>query len=414
MINFPKNLFCLCALAVSAVSCADKERSPYTMHPFVEGAAWDTSYAENRVLSSYESSRYGSIAIMGEGLETIRLANYLSVFDEYDNVDASSGPDGIPDFAGERFDVLIDHSNAPYSMYPDAGNTLFLRELLIRNAVSMMDGKCFANAYDKTGSEQKDPAKALVFSSVSYCPEIISDMDTLLALHGISVPAVYPPLSSVRSVLEDFKDISGVGVMAGIDVAASGIYGELFRDLSYRAGYAAPVPNVIFSPGDGTPADKIRNFIRMYIDAGYSEPLNAIIIDDILLAGSIDSMYVALKDMTAEKSEEGALYESVIADGFRFIDPAECTARELFKELRARNDMALRISYPKFSFYVSVFSPEFIMQSGVDSIGGALKFARAYDAGQNTVKIVRMTRRHIGSRERAVLDSLAPDIELDF
>lgn len=415
MIELLKKLSWLCAVAFPLISCSDREKQDYSMHPFVERAAYDTSCVENRILSSYDSSnRDGSIAIVGEGLEAVRLAECFAVFDACDNIDASSGPDGIPDFAGEFFDVLMDYSNAPYRGYVEAGNELFLRELLIRNAVAMLDGACYANAYDKVRSERKHPAKALVVSSVSYSPEIMSDLDTLFSETGLEIPVMFPPLSSVRTVMNTFKSISGVGVMAGLDVAASGIYGELFRDLSYKAGYSVPVHNVIFSPEGETPEEKVRNFIKMYINSGYTEPLNAIIVDDMLLAGSIDSMYVALDKMMSEKSEEGALYESVVSDGFMFIDPARCVASELFRELRRENNMALRINYPKFEFFISVFSPDFLMQGGQDEVSDTLKYSRAYDAGANTVKIVRLSRRHVGKAERAVLDSLAPNIDFNF
>ena len=98
------------------------------MHPFVERAAYDTACVENRILSSYDSSnRDGSIAIVGEGLEAVRLAECFAVFDACDNIDASSGPDGIPDFAGEFFDVLMDYSNAPYRGYVEAGKSANIR-----------------------------------------------------------------------------------------------------------------------------------------------------------------------------------------------------------------------------------------------------------------------------------------------
>lgn len=406
---------CLFFAAVSVAACSRGEQQKYAMHPFVERAANDTSCVENRILSSYsDDNRDGSIAIIGEGADVIRIADYFSVYDSYDNINAAHVPDGIPDFAGEVFDVLIDDANGPYGGYAKADNSLFLRELIIRNAVAMLDGKCYANAYDKSCSAVKAPAKALVIPSVSYSPEVISDLDTLLNGAGVRIPVVYPPLSSVRTVFDMFKDISGIGVMAGLEVAASGVYGELFRDISALSGYRSQVHNVIYSPQGLTPGEKVRNFIQMYINSGYTQPLNAVIIDDLMLARDIDSMYAALDSIVTEKSEEAALYESVIAEGFRFIDPAECMASELFRQMRDANDMALRISYPKCNFFITVFSPEFMIESGKDSIGDALKYARAYDAGQNTVKIVHMTRRHVNSRELAELDSIAPNLHVNF
>ena len=408
-------MLCVAAAAFSLTSCADASRQKHDIHPFVQKLMTDTSCVEYKILQGYsEKDRMGSIAIVGEYLEAIRLADFFAVSDDFDNIDASFRADGIPDFAGERFEVLLDDANKPYKGYVDAGNNLFLRELMIRNAVSMLDSTCYGNAYDAVSSDAKNPAKALVFSSVSYSPEIIADMDTLLKSKGINIPVMYLPVSSVRHVFDSIKDISSVGVIADLDVAASGVYGELFRNFSMKSGYLAPVRNVIFSPeGDG-PADKLKEFIRMYADAGYREPLDAIIIDDVLLASGIDTMYSALREMISANSEEGALYASVIAPDFRFIDPAKCVADDLFRELRSDNSMALRIAYPQFEFFLTVFSPEFMMQNGSSDVSDKIKYGRAYDSGDNTVKMVRLSRRHVGKDEMAVLDSLAPNIKINF
>lgn len=411
--------YSLATLAVLAsVSCGHKVQDNQIQHPFVERIVADTSSLGNKILSEAADStdRYGSIAIIGEDFKVLRLADRLAVFDYYDNIDANAAPDSIPDFSGEVFEVLMDYANSPYEGYIDASNSMFLREINIRNTIQMLSDRCYANAYDEERLDSKMKAKAVILASTAYTPEVLHDIDFLFRTFGVDIPVFSLQESAVRDVFSSCKNITGVGVMADIAVAASGTYGELFRNMSSSSGYLSAVHNVIFSPEGTCASERLRNFIDMYIGAGYREQLNAIIVDDLFLASDIDSMYVALDEMVSEESERGLLYKSVIADNFRFVDPAYSVSKDLFIRLREENMLALRIDYPAYDYFVTVPSPDFIVNENEerDSFEDEFKYNRAYNSLNETYKLVRLSHRHIRNKNVSVFDSIAPNLKMNF
>lgn len=409
-------LLIVLAAAAAACACSGRQGAGPVLHPYLNKVFSDTSCFGNRTLRGYVPDRMNTVAIIGEDVSVLKMADCFASYDCYDNITGERGADGIPDLSGEVFDIFVDDANSPYDGYVKAGNQLFLREVMMRNTIIALSPVCYANGYDTDFSEPKQPSKAIVLPSVRYASSARADVDTMLRHFGTGVPVFTLAESAVAEVFEAFKSISCVGVMADLDVAASGVYGGLFGKMSARAGYMGTVDNVIFSPSGSTPGERVRNFVKMYISTGMREPLNAVIVDDPELMFRSDEMYAALDSMVTEMSEEGRLYDMVIADNFRFINPVECVAADIFRSLRASGSMALRIAYPDFRLYVTIPEPSYV-SGDVDGravMDSVFKYNRAYNSDIETFKAVRMSRHHLSQRDRVLMDSLAKDINVVF
>jgi len=130
----------------------------------------------------------GSIAVIGDPKRCILLSDKLLNADYFDNVTGSYGSDGLPDFAGETVQSIMDYANAPYEGYIAASDTTFLKELNVRNALDAIYSKCSIGPNDREHSMSKNPAKMIIFVS-SYVKEYgLSDIEQLFSSVGIDIP----------------------------------------------------------------------------------------------------------------------------------------------------------------------------------------------------------------------------------
>lgn len=401
------------ALLLGLSSCTEQASVFSQLHPYVDRILSDTSSQVYRVAMKHPGDEsLNAISVIGEPESVLYVAEYLANADNFDNIDGASSPDRLADFSGEIFELLLDEVNSPYLHYGRQSNSMFLREIFLRNSIDMLSHKCYANAYDSQLSQDKMPSKAIILTSMQYVPEVRRDIDTLFRAVGINVPVFTLPESAVKAVFSRYKNITGIGVMADLDVVSSGIYGDLISRESLSSGYLTAVNNVIFTPSGESAEEKIGNFLKMYVDAGYRQKLNAIIIDDPALAVQGDSMRVAISRLIEQSGEEGQLYDMVLADDFTFINPLETVSDELFTKLRSLGRMALRISGPQFSAFITVPAPSAQTHKHIssESFADSYKYNRAYNSSVETYKTVRLTRRHVDDSDLALVDSIAPTV----
>ena len=114
---------------------------------FVTDIISNSSSAEHKLIANYNPTDASkAIFIFGSRKRTQSIADVLTECDAYDNVDGSSRPDGLKDFAGETFCTLANFSN--FGEMVNDGRLEDLRELTARNVLAAMDTLCFVSPYD--------------------------------------------------------------------------------------------------------------------------------------------------------------------------------------------------------------------------------------------------------------------------
>ena len=80
--------------------------------PYVSDIINDSYSSEHKLVSGYDpQDRSKAIFVFGSRSRTQAVAGALMESDAYDNVDGSSNPDGLKDFAGETVCTVANFSN---------------------------------------------------------------------------------------------------------------------------------------------------------------------------------------------------------------------------------------------------------------------------------------------------------------
>ena len=301
------------------------------------------------------------IGVFDSGIGGLTVLEAILKLDAFNNATLQPGADGVPDFAGEKFLYLGDQANMPYGNYPSKGKEDFLRELSVKDAVFLL-GKRFHGADGPRFD--KPPVKAIVIACNTATAYGIEDIRSALKAWGLDVPVIGVVEAGARAVVEQLPSegkAPTVGVLATVGTCASNAYPKAIARAAGLAGKPAPLVVQQGSVGlagaiEGNPAfvwngagerpvpyagplparplnsvaDHARHDVRRLVgfyeaDAKGDAPLR------YLILGCTHFPLVV-----AELAD--ALRESGMGAGeVTFINPAEHTAKELFRGLaRAR------------------------------------------------------------------------------
>lgn len=182
------------------------------------------------------------IGIITSQTEELAVMERFLTADYYDNITGDEIPDGISDFAGERFHLLLDYANGPYSdYYRDSSKIQILRDVVIRNVLRMMDEEYYIIPDDVLATGVKEPVKFIVNvpdASGLYCQ---TDIDTLLHFSRTGVKSLSLISCGIKAALAGIKsdERCAIGVLSSPDLFSSGRYEELIRqyhDLNPNSG----------------------------------------------------------------------------------------------------------------------------------------------------------------------------------
>jgi glutamate racemase len=353
-----KTLLLILAACLAPVSAAD----------WVGHAA---AHPDGRTACSFEHAAYQKnladlpVGVFDSGIGGLTVLEALLRLDVFHNDTLQPGADGRPDFADEHFQYFGDQANMPYGNYPAAGRTDYLRELIVKDAVFLLGRRWFDPA-TKTFRHDKPPVKALVIACNTATAYGIEDIRAALKAWNLPVFVVGVVEAGARGVQAAHRE-GAVGVLATVGTCASGAYPKVIHQTLGLAGRAVPVVTQQGSANlagviEGDPsfqetvAERCRLDVRALVEAhrksGVTAPLSTLVLGCThfpLVQPDIDAAFQALR-------REPALAE-VIAPRMEYVNPAEWTARELFRELaRAglRGGVGNRM---KDSFYLSIPNP---------------------------------------------------------
>lgn len=354
-----KTLVILTAAALGCVAGAADLVGHAAAHP--DGRA---AYAFEH--GAYQKELAGlPVGVFDSGIGGLTVLEALLSLDVFHNDTLQPGADGRPDFADERFQYFGDQANMPYGNYPAAGRTDYLRELIVKDAVFLL-GRRWFDPGAKTFRHDKPPVKALVIACNTATAYGIEDIRAALKAWNLPVFVVGVVEAGARGVQAAHRE-GAVGVLATVGTCASGAYPKVIGQTLGLAGRAVPVVTQQGSVNlagviEGDPsfqetvAERCRLDVRALVEAhrksGVTSPLSTLVLGCThfpLVQPDIDAAFQSLR-------REPALAE-FIAPRMEYVNPAEWTARELFRELARAGLRGLAGSRLKDRFYLSIANP---------------------------------------------------------
>jgi len=279
------------------------------------------------------------IGVFDSGIGGLTVLEAILKLDQHDNQTGKPGPDGVPDFAGERFVYLGDQANMPYGNYSSAGRVDFLRELIVRDLLFLLG--------DRYDEGQKPPVKAVVIACNTATAYGLTDLRAALQQWEVPIPVVGVVEAGCRGALDALRNDTQAGtaaVLATVGTCASGAYPRTLAQLAGQQGLRAPNVCQHGSPGlaaaiEGTAGSvdeclrsDIAALVHGYRDSGGARPISLVVLGCThfpLVKDAMQREFDALR--------QNPVLAGLIAEPIAFIDPADYTAKELFRELFRRN-----------------------------------------------------------------------------
>lgn len=340
--------------------------------------------------SDAEATRHLPIGVFDSGIGGLTVLEALLTMDAFDNNTLQPGPDGVPDFAQERFIYFGDQANMPYGNYSAVQRTDYLKELILKDAIFLLGRRAWPSEGDAP-HYNKPPVKAIVIACNTATAYGLEEVRKAVAAWNLPVIVVGVVEAGARGVLESNSE-GGIGILATVGTCASKVYPRTISTTLGRAGHSVPV---IVQQGSTTLAGAIegdtafpdsvatyalkeaRALTAAYGAAKPKEPLQTIVLGCThfpLAQGEIDTAFAALRQEDA--------YHDLIAEHRTFVNPAQSTARELFQELaqaRLRLKPGETCTMERGQFYLSVphIEETGIQLSGDGSLDKDYKYSRS-------------------------------------
>lgn len=298
------------------------------------------TYAQGRevVVAAARPSSSGEIFIAGSPEYSERLVAEFLECDIVYNTRGSAWSDGLKDFAGETFSCICDGTFSPYGSIHSSDS---LRELAVRLAIAALDTKCNVSVYDLDANATKAQAKVLILSDPWLLEYGKFDIDTLFAMTSCRVPVISPQELMLDAVFTGEHKAFNVGIICDSAFVGTGIYPRIFN--SGANGHSIVGARCFEGAGS------LYDFLDSYIAAGHTEPLDAILVDDLSLDQSdLESQLSAIRDFSLEES---MLYGKYVSPRLEIINSGLLTMRKCYDILRGKDLFTHKIAMPLSRYY---------------------------------------------------------------
>lgn len=164
------------------------------------------------------------VGVFDSGIGGLTVMEAILSLDAFNNKTLQPGADGVPDFAGERFVYFGDQANMPYGNYPQKGRELFLRDLIVKDAVFLLGRRYHGGGAVKS---DKPPVKAIVIACNTATAFGIEDVRASLRAWHLDVPVIVVVEAGARAVNETLPATGRSGtiaVLATVGTCDSGAY----------------------------------------------------------------------------------------------------------------------------------------------------------------------------------------------
>ncbi|MBP6784429.1 MAG: aspartate/glutamate racemase family protein [Verrucomicrobiales bacterium] len=364
------------------------------------------------------------IGVFDSGIGGLTVLEAILTLDAFHNDDLKPGPDGRPDFEDERFVYLGDQANMPYGNYAKVGKTDYLRELILKDAVFLL-----GNRYHADGSihHDKPPVKAIVIACNTATAYGLEDLQAAVKRWNLPVIVVGVVEAGARGLLEK-NDMGAIGVMATVGTCDSGVYPRTIQSTLGRAGRgvatitqygSADLAAVI--EGDpsrsATVTEQVAIDVRRLVEshresrtAAEPKPLATIILGCThfpLAVAEIDAAFTSLREDPA--------FAPYIAATRQYVNPAEWTARQLFRELasaKLRHRTGAPFATGRDLFFLSIVDPSRsnIRLNSEGSLHDHYKYGRETGQFVEETVVVPMTRKILPGLSRRLVSEKLPQV----
>lgn len=329
-------------LVVLAASCKEVTTTPRPTIPLVYSILADTTGQARLVAMAGDRGADGSIAIIGEPSDAITLARRFQLSDRVDNIDGLQKRDSLPDFAGERFDVILD---ALYSPYGETGLDS-LKESAVSNALFAWDSTCFRSNTDTRPLLRKQRSKLLIYTSALQAAYGLFDVDTLQQLSGGKSRLLSPAPLMLRKALS--SGAHNLAVWTDSVTAATGAWEAVFKELDVPDATLA-----VLVPEDALDVrNQYRDVLSQYRSSGKS--LDALLLDSY--TDNLDLLENETRILRTAGTEEARVFDKLLSPSFCFVDPSSVIVEATYRLLREEHWFTHRIARPELTFYESDLS----------------------------------------------------------
>lgn len=330
------------------------------------------------------------VGVFDSGIGGLTVLDAILKLDAFHNDTLQPGADGVGDFAAERFTYFGDQANMPYGNYPAAGREDLLRELILRDAAFLL-GQRYQSKPQGEVVADKAGVKAIVIACNTATAFGLEDIRSVIAKWDLSVPVIGVVEAGARGVMELLprdsrpdaiavlatvgtcgceaypKAISQATGLAGkpmpviIQQGSVGLAGAIEGDPAFvsptperQSPYQGPVPDLAlmpvyrFDPAGmiGNQLNSVANHVRYEVTtlverhrkSGDHTPIGMVVLGCTHYPMAQVEIAAAFEALRVYRAEDGSHpYAALIRQKLQFINPAEFTAKELFRELaRAR------------------------------------------------------------------------------
>jgi len=323
----------------------------------VEHAA---SSADGSMAWTFDQSRYRQdtrqlpIGVFDSGIGGLTVLEAILSLDAFDNETLAPGADGKPDFQDERFIYLGDQANMPYGNYSAAGKVDYLRELILKDVVFLLGKRYWPSPNAGQPALSKPPVKAIAIGCNTATAYGLEDIKIALRKWDLPVPVVGVVEAGARGVLEwqqaDASQDQSVAVLATVGTCNSGAYPKAISQTLGLAGRRVPQvvqhgfvelaaaiegdPNVLskWSVSEIIRKD-ILQLVESHRQSGSTRPIGSIVLGCTHFPLVQDEIVAAMMELRATEVHGRKPYYSLIAERIQVVNPAELTAKELFRSL---------------------------------------------------------------------------------
>lgn len=378
----------------------------------------ETKHPKGDALWSFDASAYTAdekplpVGVFDSGIGGLTVLDAILRLDVFHNHNLQPGADGVRDFAAERFIYFGDQANMPYGNYPAAGREDLLRELILRDATFLMGQRYHRSASNV--ATDKPAVKAIVIACNTATAFGLDDIRNAIKSWGLNVPVIGVVEAGARGVTELLpsnsrpdaiavlatvgtcgceaypRAISRTTGMAGkpmpviIQQGSVGLAGAIEGDPAFvsptaqrTAPYQGPVPDTAllpvyqFDPAGmiGDQLNSVTNHVRYEVTtlverhrkSGDDTPIGSVVLGCTHYPMAVREIAEAFEKLRTYRAADGSQpYAALIREKLQFINPAEFTAKELFRELaraKLRNKTGDKLALDRDRLFLSIANP---------------------------------------------------------
>lgn len=365
------------------------------------------------------------IGVFDSGIGGLTVLEEILSIDAFNNENFTPGPDGRPDFENERFIYFGDQANMPYGNYSASGKTDYLRELILKDALFLLGSRYTLPGIAGAQSD-KPPVKALVIACNTATAYGLEDLRQLIAALKLPIFVVGVVEAGARGLMSEPEE-GAVGVFATVGTCASGAYPRTIQSTRGLAGRPAASITQHGSPAlaaiiEGDPAfatpleDQILTDIRALVETHRQSPAAAEPLQKIILGCTHFPLVLKEIDQAFATLRSDPALSPFIAPQLNYVNPAEWTAKELFRQLasaRLRRSPDTQSGTAKNLFFISVPHPT---SPGVQlAETGALDHAYKYGRNPGNLGIedtlnIPLTLDQLSAASRNLIETKLPQV----